>query len=123
MMYFDPTHSYRYSYSGSDARAYAYFEGRGDKLAVIESLHTISWSVHESKGQARSLGYRGIKGLARGIRTIAGSLITTVIEDNPLASLMNVAVELTNDPAVHWPGWSVDWHEVGVGSGIDSTTF
>lgn len=114
---------YRYAYSGSDARAYCYFEGRGDRVSLLESLHTISWSVHEAKGPARSLGYRSVKGFASGIRTVAGSLITTVIEDHPLAPLMELAEELRWDPNLLWPGWSVDRYLTGVGSGIDGTSF
>ncbi len=114
---------YRYAYSGSDARAYCYFEGRGDRVSLLESLHTISWSVHEAKGPARSLGYRSVKGFASGIRTVAGSLITTVIEDHPLAKLMDLAEELRNDPNLLWPGWSVDRYLTGMGSGIDGLSF
>lgn len=123
MAYKDLTKHYRYSYSGSDARPYAYFEGRGDRVVMLESAHTISWSVHEAKGQARALGHRGVKGFASGVRTIAGSIITTVIEDHPLAAMMELAEELKNDPNLHWPGWSVDRYLNGVGSGIDGTTF
>lgn len=113
----------RYSYSGADCRAYVYFPGRGDKIAPLESLHTISWSVHEAKGQARSLGFRGIRGLSRGQRTCAGSLIMTVIEDNPLAPLMDLMAELYLDPALRFEGWSMDWKSVGIGSGLDGTDF
>lgn len=119
----NPAGDYRYSYSGSDAKPVAYFPGRSDKVTPIESMHTISWSVHDAKGPARSLGYRGIKGFARSTRTIAGSMILTVIEDHPLASIMDMMAEIYLDPAVRFGGWSVDWNELGVGSGLDSTTF
>lgn len=117
------SNGYRYSYSGSDARVYAYFPGRADKIVQIESLHTISWSVHEAKGQARSLGHKGVRGFSRGIRVVAGSIITTVIEDNPLAPVMDMMAEIYLDPALRWEGWSMDWKDVGVGSGLDLTTF
>jgi len=114
---------YRYSYSGSDAKAYVHFPGRADRASYLEALHTISWSIHEEKGQAHALGYRGLRGFARGVRTIAGSLIMTVIEDNPLAPVMNMMADLYLDPALRWQGWSLDWQTVGVGSGLDYTTF
>lgn len=123
MGYVDSSSSYVYSYSGTDARAFAYFEGRGDLITPIKSLHTISWSVNEAKGQARAFGYRGIKGFGRGIRTIAGSLILTVIEDNPLAELMDLLEQIKSDPSIHWPGWSIDWEDTGVGSGISELDF
>jgi hypothetical protein len=121
-MAYNPSH-YRYSYSGSDAHAYAYVAGRADRAALLESMHTISWSVHEGKGQARALGFRGIRGLAKGVRTIAGSMIMTVIEDNPLAPLMDMLADIYLDPTLRWEGWSMDWKDVGIGSGIDTTTF
>ncbi len=117
------TSDYRYSYSGADCRASAYFPGRADKIAYLESLHTISWSVHEAKGQARALGYRGIRGLSRSIRTIGGTLIMWVIEDNPLAPVMDMMADIYLDPALRFQGWSLDWQTVGVGSGVDSTVF
>ena len=112
----DPTKQYRYSYSGSDSKAWAYFEGMEDTIRPLEAMHTISVSVHEAKGQARALGFRGIKGLARGVRTIAGSIIFTVIEDNPLRPLMDNLRDFEDRSETHWPGWSVDRHEIGVGT-------
>jgi hypothetical protein len=111
----DATRQYRYSFSGADAKAYVYFEGMEDTVRQLEALHTISVSVHEAKGQARALGFRGIKGMARGVRTVAGSIILTVIEDNPLRPLMENLREYERRGA-YWPGWSVDRHEVGTGS-------
>lgn len=120
----DPHQAYRYSYSGTDTRAFAYFPSVPSRIVEIESMHTISVSVHEAKGQARALGYRGVRGLAQSVRTIAGSMILTVIEDHPLAALMDLFSELTySEEGVlksQLPenlGWSLDWDSVGVGSG------
>lgn len=63
----------------------------------LESLATISISVHEPKGFARALGYRGIKGVSRSVRTIAGSMIFTVTNGHPLQALLNI------DPKVNRP--------------------
>lgn len=114
---------YRYSYSGSDARVFVYFPGRSDLLIRLESVHTIAWSVHEGKGQARSLGFKGVRGFAKGIRTLAGSLVCTVVEDNPLSGLMQLAADVHLDPAVVWNGWSLDWQSVGIGSGLNVVDF
>lgn len=116
MAFKDPTRQYRYSFSGADARAFVYLDGMEDTIRQLEALHTISISVHEAKGQARALGFRGIKGLARGVRTIAGSMILTVIEDNPLRPLMDNLREFISRTGTYWPGWSIDRHEVGTGS-------
>ncbi len=100
---------YQYSYSGADCKVFAYLEGKSEKIHQIEAMNTISVSVHESKGQARALGYRGIKGVSRGLRTIAGSMILTVIEDHPLRDLLSESKEVQDV-------WSIDRGDKGVGS-------
>ena len=105
--------TYRYSYSGADATTLVWFDQKPELISRLSSVHTISVSVHESKGQARALGHRGIKGLARGVRTIAGSLIVTVINDHPLRELIDQYNALGSKPQL---GWSVDRHQVGIGT-------
>lgn len=106
------TNPYRYSYSGADAKVYARFPGYESQMVHLESIHTISVSVHEAKGQARALGHRGVKGISRGVRTIAGSMILTVIEDHPFRQLMIQAAEVANG---YRGGWSMDQNMIGVG--------
>lgn len=117
---------YSYSWSGADAKARVYYSQRPDLIRSLESVHTISVSVHEAKSQARSLGHRGIRGLARGVRTIAGSLILTVVNDHPLRALMEmyndmIAQDLNATNTIF--GWSVDRDDVGVGSYKDLFNF
>jgi hypothetical protein len=107
---------YKYSYSGSDAVVFAWFDKLPQNAQPLESLHTLSISVHESKGQVRALGFRGIKGMARGIRTVAGSLIMTVIRDHPLRNL------IFNSPRTSL-GWSYDRYLNGIGSLNDNYDF
>lgn len=114
---------YRYSFSGADAKAYVFYPGMEDAFFPLESLATISVSVHEAKGQARSLGHRGIKGLARGVRTIAGSLIMTVIEDHPLRDLLSAVGPYIAREPYKWPGWSLDRAHRGTGSALDRFDF
>jgi hypothetical protein len=111
-------YNYRYSYSGSDAEVYAIFPNKmmdwakrnraidydssgayttnrdiGEEvsgLTRLETAHTVSFSVYEPRGAARALGYRGVKGFARAIRTIAGSMIFTVVEKHPLQDLFEI---------------------------------
>lgn len=98
----------RYSFSGADARAYTKVSGYEGPTPYkeISSLHTISVSIHEAKAQVRSLGLKSIKGMTKGIRTIAGSLILTVINDNPMRPFFD------NDKAasdkLRRGGWSLD---------------
>lgn len=109
---------YLYSFSGADADMFCWFPQAPELLSPLSSVHTVSVSVHESKGQARALGHRGIKGLARGVRTIGGSLILTVINDHPLRELQDqyVAAFIDGDYPEPNMGWSLDRHRVGVGS-------
>lgn len=107
-----------HSYSGSDARVFAHFTGFGQETVELDSLQTISWSVYEAKGPARALGHRGVKGYARGIRTIAGSMVLTVVGDNPLRPLLDMTAKA--EKAQLWRnsvGWSVDAAKDGLGTG------
>lgn len=111
------SNNYLYSFSGADADTFAWFPDSSNVIH-LEAMHTISVSVHEAKGQARALGHRGIKGLARGVRTIAGSIIMTVINDHPLRELLSSYIDTYGggDPL----GWSLDRHLVGVGTFLDN---
>jgi hypothetical protein len=132
---------YRYSYSGADVKCWAYFphwaagypiqenwqvdpQSIGQQPAPapieLEALHTISVSIHEPRGPARSLGFRNVKGFARSVRTIAGSIIMTIIEDHPLLTMMRKDREYAE---YHMKAsgrdrrmWSADLDMFGVGS-------
>jgi len=80
----------RYSYSGADCKAVAFHEGGGETIN-LESLATISYSVYEAKSPVRRLGERGVAGYTKGIRTIAGSMVFLVVEDHPLAKLVEAS--------------------------------
>ena len=60
----------------------------GGDFATLESLATVSVSIHEPKGMVRKLGYRNPTGYTRSTRTIAGTMIFTIIDQHPLAQLM-----------------------------------
>lgn len=94
-----------------------------ESIAHIESLNTVSVSVYEAKSGARSLGYKNVKGFAKGIRTIAGSMILTVIEDNPLRQLVNMSNEVAIKQPGLWGGWSVDRYYYGTGRAFDNFDF
>lgn len=121
---------YSYSFSGADARMLVYFPQRPDLIRNLDSVHTLSISVHEAKSQVRSLGYRGIKGLTRSVRTIAGSLILTVVNDHPMRPLLEqyskMIMDLGGDNFFASPfpfGWSADRDEIGVGTYQDIFNF
>jgi hypothetical protein len=87
----------RYSFSGADCRAYGFFsevnknqidEIKKFETIKIDSLATLSLSIHESKSPVRRLGHMAPSGYTRAIRTIAGSMILTIIgSDHPLKNL------------------------------------
>jgi hypothetical protein len=128
--------SYDYSYSGADCQAYAFFPGSSDfltgllgeggendvkkkaylekakKPVVLSSMATISLSIHEAKSPVRRLGERGIAGVSRSLRTIAGSIVFLVLKDHPLRELALI------DPANVYPeliGYSRDLYSRGMG--------
>lgn len=104
----------RYSFSGADCKVYVCPHGQYQYFTLLESMNTISFSVHEQKGQARALGYRGVKGFSRGVRTVAGSLILTVIEDNPFRPFFKAMEDVGH--TLTPKGWSADREHTGTGS-------
>lgn len=80
---------YTYSYSGADCRAYCWFSDKNDgTVHSLKSLATISLSIHDAKSPVRRLGHRSVSGFTESIRTIAGSIVFTIIEDHPLKALL-----------------------------------
>ena len=106
---------HRYSFSGADARPYVYFPTKPQDIYYLESMHTVAFSVHEAKGDVRTLGYRNIRGFTRSIRTIAGSMIFIVVDDHPLRTLIRTADKFA--------GWSVDQEKTGVGTAQSKLEF
>ena len=159
------TAGFRYSFSGADARAYAYYPAATERIKrdreqlkqklvaaekrlqgfdigkkknslpdpnqiaaaaeysalagmysvmptewlPLESLSTISINVHEPRSVVRALGHKGIKGYAGSVRTIAGTIIFTVVEHHPLRELMIIDEELNSS-------WSIDHYLKGRGT-------
>lgn len=108
---------YRYSFSGSDARVFAFYPGYEHKILELESFNTLSVSCHDGKSQARALGRKNAKGVAGSVRTVAGSFILTVIEDHPLRVLTDFDISTTTryEPR-RWDQWSLDRYQNGTGS-------
>lgn len=109
----------RYSYSGSDAKVFAYFDKKNHrKIVPLESMHTISFSIYEAKGRVRSLGFKSIRGFTRAVREISGTMIMTIIEDHPLAKLM--AVNPYQDSILYGSetrsSWSIDATNTALGA-------
>jgi len=79
------------SFSGTDIKVMiAMPDGNGGNAVVKEmrNIQTLTYSIFREKGPARSLGFIGEKGKARGIRTIAGSIVFTVFDKHPLLDVM-----------------------------------
>tara|TARA_Y100001937_G_C7081902_1_gene313421 strand:- start:663 stop:1178 length:516 start_codon:yes stop_codon:yes gene_type:complete len=76
----------KYSFSGADCKAYGFFDDTGNVL--LDSLATISLSIHESKSPVRRLGHMAPVGYTRAVRTIAGSMVLTIVgSKHPLREL------------------------------------
>lgn len=109
-----------YSYSGADVSNAAWFEftsssGRpiGTPPVSLKSLSTISFAVHEAKSPVRSLGNKNVNGFTSSIRTIAGSMILSVIDRHPMAELIDEYIAIRG-PDSYW-GWSRDYERNGSG--------
>jgi hypothetical protein len=79
------------SFSGQDADVYAFVPGPGvlnrSQLVHLDALQTLTVSVFREKVPVRAIGYGNVIGHTRGPRTIAGSMIYTVLGDHPLKGL------------------------------------
>lgn len=114
---------YSYSFSGADAKTFCFFPQAPHLIRPLDTVHTISVSVHEGKSQVRSLGYRGMKGMTRSVRTIAGSIILTVVNDHPLRALTEQYNTLVGSNGRPPFGWSIDQEMTGVGNHSDQFSF
>jgi len=76
------------SYSGVDIRAVVHVAG--GKLKEIATLQSLSVSSFRDKRQVRALGTVYDKGVTRGPRTIAGTMIFTIFEESALAEILRV---------------------------------
>jgi hypothetical protein len=113
------TLKHRYSFSGSDTKAYAYYRqsDNNGKMYHLEAMHTLSCSVFEAKGRVRSLGFKSIRGFTRAVREISGTMIMLVIEDHPLAPLMKAnPFKGSNRYGGDKRSWSIDARETALGS-------
>ena len=92
----------KYSYSGSDVRGHWVVNtpNGGFDSKQVESLSTVSVQVYEPVGRARALGFRGVKGYASSVREIAGTIVVTVIDDNPLKDLL--LLHKDSNQKIHW---------------------
>lgn len=82
---------------------------------LLDSLATLSLNIHEPRAQVRALGHKGIKGFAGSVRTIAGTMIFTIVEGHPLRNLMLIDDEIGSKPS-HRGGWSIDNYLTGRGT-------
>lgn len=106
---------HRYSYSGADAKAYAYFTD--NQRVQLEAMHTISFSIFEAKGRVRSLGFKSIRGFTRAVREISGTMIMLVVEDHPLGALMKLDPNKYNKVYGGNPrSWSIDAENTAIGA-------
>lgn len=75
------------SYSGAEITPVIDMPGRIDNPIVIGEIHTISYSTHSEIVPVRLLSSRRVAGFSRGPRTVAGTLIFTVFEQDVVRKL------------------------------------
>lgn len=78
------------SFTGTDLRLLIECAATGQSSTYIELIecHTISVSAFRMKTPVRALGYTNPKGFARGLRTIAGTMVLTEMTVDVLLTLL-----------------------------------
>ena len=84
---------YLYSFSGSDTLVSISFEASPDNEVKLESVNTISISIHEQKTPVRRLGHAAPVGFTSSMRVIGGSIILTAVNGHPLQALVSADLE------------------------------
>jgi hypothetical protein len=114
--------AFSYSFSGTDISNSAWFDyytDSGDRSVTVPvnltSLSTISFSIHESKSPVRSLGNKNVSGYTSSIRTIAGSMILSLVNRHPLSDLVAEYYKVNAGKDMYW-GWSRDFNQNGKGT-------
>ena len=63
-------------------------QGSQTKIFKFADVHTISWSSYREKRPVRACGCVAVKGYTRGPRTVAGSMIVTILSTSTLVELL-----------------------------------
>jgi hypothetical protein len=112
---------YSYSFSGADITNVSWIalQDSNRKIfnsapVVLDTMTTISFSLHESKSPVRSLGRRSVNGYTSAIRTIAGTMIFNIIDQHPLYQLITEYAKLREFGIDRW-GYSRDIDRDGSG--------
>ncbi len=84
---------YLYSFSGSDTLVSICFEASPENEVKLESVNTISISIHEQKTPVRRLGHAAPVGFTSSMRVIGGSIILTAVNGHPLQALVSADLE------------------------------
>lgn len=80
-----------HSFSGADI--IPVIKGEEGKALVLGDIQTLSYSVYRPAAPVFALGRTGAKGVTRGARTIAGTMIFTVFDRHVLYEYMRVQEE------------------------------
>lgn len=88
------------SFSGADI--IATFTPRNGKPIVLGEVQTISYSTYRPTTPVYGLGMANPKGVVRGARTIAGSLIFTVFDRHVLAEMKQSIEESYKSAQLDW---------------------
>ncbi len=76
-----------YSYSGSDVSVFFVLNKTG-KVVFANDIQTISVSTHPAKGVIRTLGRRAPVTYVEGSKTVAGTLVFSMLREDPFVELL-----------------------------------
>jgi len=89
--------TFGHTFTGVDLRAQAAF---GDVITEVKGMTLLSWSIHRDKNSNRR-SYESIPtSHPKGAKTIAGSIIFTLFDENPVRAMTPMQYFHGNDPVV-----------------------
>jgi hypothetical protein len=107
------------SFSGADI--VATFTPRGGKPLVLGEIQTISYSTYRPTTPVYGLGMANPKGVVRGARTIAGSLIFTVFDRHVLSGMKDsMYSDMKESIEESYKSRGLDWSLAGFNGSISN---
>lgn len=86
-----------HTFTGTDIKAVA---SLNSVVTSIEGMTSLSWSVHRGKSVPRPLGHASPSARAGGSRTIAGTMVFTISDHNPLLDIIPDELPLRKKNAI-----------------------
>jgi len=105
---FNNINRFGFTFTGVDLTAFAVF---GSLVTEVKGLTMISWSSHRDKHSNRRTFERKPTSHARGAQTIAGSMVFTLFDEDPIRAMTPIEFFHGNNP-ITGPGGISEFNEM-----------